>query len=294
LLALLAIGVTQLTGCETPTKATVSTARFAVAPGSTGWAAAFCPGSSRAVGGGVIAEGTRTGIVVEDSGPLDETGTVANTVDGDVAKYWYGAAYDEANTAKSVRVFALCSDTSTATIETSGWTLGGDEQSAISVTCPAGKRALGGGIVETNTLGDVTVAASGPLSASGTIEGTNDGDSPTRWYAAVYNNVPTERNVRVSAICSNSTATIESTAFSLAAQSSGARTATCPSSKRALGGGVVQGGPDALTLVHDSGPLDDSGSVTGTSDGDTATQWYSMIENYDHLAHTFKAYAICE
>ena len=50
--------------------------------------------ATSALGGGVAQSGDAPLLFVRASGPLDSTGTTANTVSGDVAKHWYAAVYN--------------------------------------------------------------------------------------------------------------------------------------------------------------------------------------------------------
>ena len=169
--------------------------------------------------------------------------------------------------------------------------------------CPAGKRALGGGVVQSGQPDRLRVAASGPLDATGFTSKTRDGDVATQWYAAVNNEGfrGITRTFRVFAICSGtSQATIEATALEVnpyTGDDVGEASAKCSSGKRALGGGVVQSGPAETVRVYGgSGPLDATGVTLETTDGDVAKQWYAAVSHSDHInqQRLFKVFAICE
>jgi hypothetical protein len=163
---------------------------------------ARCPAGRRVVGGGV---GTTTASVdikssVRVSGPLDETGLTANTVDGDTARSWYANVY---NGARTYKVFALCSASSDATVEetTLPPPVGGVEGEVAEVArCPAGRRVLGGGVGTTAATVDSYVRVSGPLDETGTTAGTGRGDIARSWYANVFNYVAA-RTYKVFALC---------------------------------------------------------------------------------------------
>ena len=256
-------------------------------------AQAVCPGDTRALGGGVVQSGSASGLWVLTSGPLDESGITAQTNDGDIPKMWYAAVKNGTGGPVNFKVFAVCSDTSSATIEATSIGNSGHEAFAI---CPSGKRALGGGIVQSGPPGNASMQASGPLDSSGTTLETNDGDTADRWYAAVGLYHRTEER-RVFAICtSGPPATIEQTTFTVAGNGVGSpdKFAKCPGSKRALGGGVVQSGTPDLLRVRASGPLDATGVTATTDDGDKATQWYASVLNSATTTRTFRVFAICE
>ncbi len=139
---------------------------------------------------------------VTASGPLDGSGDPAQTKDGDVARRWYASVeVSGAFLGPDLKVFAVCSPTSKATIEAKTFHA---EQSATGedfAVCPGKKRALGGGVMpKDKALGDI-VAASGPLDASGVTLNTDDGDKAKQWYAAQTNNMGGTATFKVFAIC---------------------------------------------------------------------------------------------
>lgn len=282
----------------TPTRATVEATQFTVQNRQTGEAFAVCPGKKRAVGGGVVQSGPASpGMAVRASGPLDATRTTAKTNDGDIAKVWYAAVYNYSGTERTFRVFALCSGTSKATIEATPITAVKpsltDEQYAV---CPGNKRALGGGVVQSGPADRaIYVKASGPLDSTGVTANTITGDIAKQWYAAVANYFPNGPvDFKVFAICSgDSSARIKATPFLAEPERWGERFAKCASTKRALGGGVVQSGPDEDLFVMASGPLDSTGTTLRTNDGDKATQWYAAVDNLGGFRE-LKVFAICE
>src|SRR5215218_4898422 len=87
-------------------------------------AAAACPDGSRVVGGGVdaiagfLSLDRFTDYVVQMSGPVDDTGSWANTEDGEVARQWLAYWVNSSSQTLDFKVFALCSRSSDATIET--------------------------------------------------------------------------------------------------------------------------------------------------------------------------------
>jgi hypothetical protein len=70
--------------------------------------------------------------------------------------------------------------------------------------CRGGKRALGGGVVQSGSAETVRVyGGSGPLDATGVTLETNDGDVAKQWYAAVSHSdhINQQRLFKVFAIC---------------------------------------------------------------------------------------------
>ncbi len=283
----------------TPTRATIEANQFTVAPFSNGEAFAVCPGTKRVVGGGVVQSGPvePLQLLVRASGPLDATGVTLNTNDGDKAKMWYAAVDNFDDTERTFRVFALCSGTSKATIEATPLTVEHDQIGEAFAVCPGNKRALGGGVVQSGPAEFQSVNASGPLDATGVTSQTITGDVAKQWYAAVDNYSGETRNFKVMAICSgDSSAKIKAKAFSVEDGQIGEGVAKCASTKRALGGGVVQSGPAQFLSVYASGPLDASGVTLETKDGDIAKQWYAAASNFSGSGalREFKVFAICE
>ena len=85
---------------------------------------------------------------------------------------------------------------------TSKWLMSSTLSAREYAQCPSGKRALGGGVVQSDTAPDrLSVQASGPLDASGVLSQTKDGDVAKQWYAAVYNGRRTMQDFKVLAIC---------------------------------------------------------------------------------------------
>jgi hypothetical protein len=93
----------------TPTRASIEATQFTVGSNETGEAFAVCPGTKRALGGGVVQSGPAGGVFVLASGPLDATGFTSETKDGDIAKQWYAAVgNDPSGTQRILKEFAIC------------------------------------------------------------------------------------------------------------------------------------------------------------------------------------------
>jgi hypothetical protein len=170
-------------------------------------------------------------------------------------------------------------------------TAGGGGQGKIA-SCGRGERALGGGLVAGNPQ-DATLSASGPLSAQGASGPTGDGDSPKRWYgAAATGNA--DQTYRMFVICApHSEATIEATRFVPPYRVPTGAIARCEQGERAVGGGLVAIGPPDYGPMLSSGPLDASGSIANTRDGDIPKQWQASVYNADDDGRIFKVFAVC-
>jgi hypothetical protein len=185
----------------TPTRATIEATQFAVQSGEVGEEFAVCPGTKRAIGGGVVQSGNSAGPVVLASGPLDATGVTLNTNDGDRAKQWYAAMVNNSGVQRTLKVFAICSGDSSARIKATAFSLAQGQTGEAFAKCASTRRALGGGVVQSGTANNLRVRASGPLDATGITLNTNDGDVAKQWYTAIVNFSGALREFKVFAIC---------------------------------------------------------------------------------------------
>jgi Bacterial Ig-like domain len=171
----------------------------------TGQEYAVCPPNKRALGGGVVQSGPPDALYVRASGPLAETKDAANTVSGDIAKRWYAAVTNLSKEPRNLKVFAICSANSDATIEAAAVALANGQDREEYAVCPPNKRALGGGVVQSGPPDNLFVQASGPLAETKDAANTVSGDIAKRWYAWVVNfpyGGPMV-NLKVFAICSS-------------------------------------------------------------------------------------------
>src|SRR5262249_6003163 len=141
---------------------------------------ATCPAGRRATGGGIGTEGPLSFSLiyygVHLSGPLEASGATADTDDGDAAARWDAAAVNGNASMQTFRTFALCSASSDAVIEATSFNLGSGQKTFASATCPAGRRALGGGLGTTGlAVPQYFLFSSLPLNATGAPGSTADG-----------------------------------------------------------------------------------------------------------------------
>jgi hypothetical protein len=289
------------------TKAKVVAEDFTI-PDIYGDGFATCEGGKRVVGGGAVELDQDSPPFMSNSGPLDESGTTAQTADGDVAKIWYAAGERSAAPGEQgYRVIALCSGTSDAEIEATTFTPDtafarrgvvrrvDSRYGVASAECEGKARAIGGGVVVSGSANGLEVLASGPLDASGKASKTNDGDTPKMWYAAIKGNAPVPTQ-KVFALCSaDSKATIEATKTDVDPQEFPHKNVKCGGDRHVTGGGMVQIGSFPGQYLRASGPLDDSGEAETTQDGDRPTQWHTVVQNYT-ASDTIdvKLLAVCE
>lgn len=194
--------------CSATSDATIAQSNISLAANAVkGSGDSTCPSGTRVVGGGVGTTGPTVGGQVALSGPLGQALTVPNT--GDVARVWV-ASVANGGAAQTYKVFALCSASSDATIAEASFSFPGGAQTEGEAVarCPAGRRALGGGIITTASTVSSTVRRSAPQVGTGfaTIQSalengaTVDTNVSRRWAASVVN-ADDARTYKVLALC---------------------------------------------------------------------------------------------
>ena len=268
--------------------ATVQPAFFLAPLGEAG-ATASCPLGRRITGGGLGASVTAPPSLLRVSGPVDENGQTATTLDGDIAVSWVGNVIN--GIAGTVhRTFAICSATSDAVVYESTFTVPGLDDGGAFESCPVGSRVVGGGVGTTDPTIAGLIKQSAPLGAGGTVGNTVTGQAGRTWGVLMRNPSAQTRTFRAYVVCSlTSDATIVATSFSVAPGSGGQSAATCPAGRRVLGGGIGTLGNQ--TRVNLSVPTDQAGAQVG--EGGVGRQWLAIVSNNDQVARTFKTFALC-
>jgi hypothetical protein len=169
-----------------------------------------CPVGSRAIGGGMgkttdtAIPGASVGPTMYETGPVDGSGTVAGTVDGDVATGWRTIA--DANATYGNRFFAICSAGSDAVVRTASYTvpMGTDGAAGAAAVCPAGSRALSGGqAVDSGQLATDRVSVMGPFATPSELATIATGAVPRAWSAYGRSSDSQARTYRVFALCAS-------------------------------------------------------------------------------------------
>jgi Ca2+-binding RTX toxin-like protein len=201
--------------CSATSHATIQVNPFTVEPRTVNGASVDCPAGKRVVGGGL----SQLDVVsppfgwVQSSGPLDASGTTANTSSGDVGEGWYASVFNFGATARDFHVYAICADDaeSDATIQAKILSVNPGDVGSATVPCPTGRRVVGGGVGQSVALNTPRgyVQESGPVDETGHTTFTQSGDVARSWLASVYNppetGAPT-REFRVFAICASDVA----------------------------------------------------------------------------------------
>lgn len=256
---------------------------------------ATCPTGERIVGGGSGPGGPvdPSYLSLRVSGPFDETGTTAATVDGDVARIWsasIGNAYPTMGTNYPERIFANCSTNSDAVIEATTATAPGGFTMATSM-CSSGTRAIGGGFATFSGDSDFVLRASAPVDETGSVDNTFDGDIARGWSVLVSNGAAA--SIDVYALCSQgSDATVVTNSFFADPVKETTVTANCPIGERALGGGAgttTAPGP----YLTSSAPVAAGRDTAGTMNGDVARGWSASVFNSGGPSARYLTFALC-
>jgi len=94
--------------CSSSSDATVAAASVSVPANSARDAFVNCPAGKVVTGGGIGTPATPLNDYLQVSGPLDATGRTVNTIDDDVAVFWYGSVFNSSLAPREYKVFALC------------------------------------------------------------------------------------------------------------------------------------------------------------------------------------------
>ncbi len=192
--------------CSASTDAkSVRMVKFTAAKGAgdfpIGRAVATCPTGQRAIGGGVIAENANYAGFVMANGPVDETSQVSSTNDGDVPVGWLGAV--KGDEGDRFRVYAICSATSTATVQVESLVLAPNTGGHTGLTCPTGQRALSGGVID--DAGYAWIVSSAPGSATNYASAGTPGIAGG-WHGSVWSIVGSNVLFKVAGVCESATA----------------------------------------------------------------------------------------
>ena len=179
--------------------------------------------------------------------------------------------------------------------------------SEAAVHCPAGERALGGGVFTQSGQTPVALGADGPLEETGATANTDDGDVPRYWYTAASTGAGNDTFIHYAICSASSDATLEATALTIPAYmicpsgcsldtpGRNGAAADCPDGTRAISGGF--GSPEAplgYRRAIFNQPLAAGANLAGTTTGTVAQGWYFFGENDnpDADAH-MKVFAVC-
>ena len=208
--------------------------------GPNGAITVMCPAGQRALGGGASPVNPDPATLTarfRTSAPVGVSGNVA--VNNGIPLGWRTAMTAESGSLGAWRGYVTCSPTSDALMSTVDMIAVVPE---ANVACPAGRRAVGGGVTTISTSDLTIIGTSGPKDASPFAQAA-DGSAPTSWQTILSG---TTADARAVAVCaSNSDANVRSVMLDVpAASSAGAATASCPTGQRAASGGLATGSDD--------------------------------------------------
>ena len=141
-----------------------------------------CPSGSRAIGGGLADLGGGSAVLTRN-GPRDGSASdFGHSADGSVPTRWRVEVLDPAPSARAV---AVCSAGSDATLRGANLTvtaLGADKAQVATVGCPAGQRAVSGGLAADATQdGGTRVGFAAPVATLAELSTIATGATPQAW-----------------------------------------------------------------------------------------------------------------
>jgi hypothetical protein len=265
-----------------------------------GTGSVMCPDGSRALGGGAAPTAPSPGeerfLRVFYSAPLEASGLSSQTDAGDVPRGWMVSVGHNPALSDTYKVFVVCSSSSDAVLASVTPPLA--SPLVATVPCPAGMRAVGGGVgknndtpIPANTQGPYLMQT-GPVDGSGTVAGTTDDDVPVGWRSATFTSVYGQRFF---AVCSTQTDAVVRTATYTVADDTvvGTATVTCPAGTRVLSGGdQVDGTVGSDDRLGRLGPYA-AGLIDQATTGSVARSWTSGSRGAPGGARTHKVFAVC-
>ena len=168
---------------------------------------------------------------------------------------------------------------------------------SLSVKCPQGTVALGGG-VNVSLVHFMKIFSTGPTVNGTRLMSTADGTrgAPDGWFGGIYNGDIFSRPFKVAAICaplSGVTTVVASNSVNPGAFWS--FSVACPAGKIAVGGGVdVE--DHLFMLVTSSSPTVGGSNLVALADGNHGAPngWYGAVRNDSAATKTFKVGVVCQ
>lgn len=282
--------------------ATVVVTSFTVDSNMQGMATGMCPAGTRATGGGA-APSPPVSLTVDlyrvfYSAPVDENGTASTTDAGDVPRGWQVSVGNYGPQPQAFKAFVICSANSDAVLAASQPSSTGALDEVAQ--CPAGSRAIGGGVGKVND--DVIPAATipnplhqtGPVDSTLTFAGTQDGEVAVGWRTVVDSS---SYGDRFFAVCSaQSDAVVRSVSYTLPQvdNAAGGAAVSCPAGTRALSGGQGNDGAnDTMDRVALLGPFRSTSELEAMATGQVPRGWSAYGQSSSTQARTNRVFAIC-
>jgi len=256
--------------------------------GASGAITVMCPAGQRALGGGASPVNPDPATLTarfRTSAPVGVSGSVA--ANNGIPLGWRTAMSAESGTLGAWRGYVTCSPTTDALMATVEMIAAVPE---ADVACPAGRRAVGGGVTTISSSDLTIIGTSGPKDASPFGQAA-DGSAPTSWQTILSG---TTIDARAVAVCaSNSDATVRSVGLDVpAASSAGAATASCPTGQRAVAGGLATTSDDPAMRIGFAAPVASVGQVPGLTSGAVPQSWTLQGGGFS-MALSYRVYVVC-
>ncbi len=282
---------------QSQVRAIVDTER--VDPGSVDEDYAACASGTVLLGGGNAVENDLL-MTVTHAAPSWKTVALNNAADGSHGPpiAWRSGARNDDASPRSLNSAAICAPHSAVSTEVASKTMIAGANAFVSVGCPSGTVAVGGG-VDVSLRAEMRVTSSGPTVGGVRLYAVPDGTygAPDGWWAAVQNNSGSAQSIKVAAICQPLAGVwTVVTSENVAAGASSAKSAVCPTETFATGGGT-DSQDIAMVLVSASapvfGPAHENLMARPYGANPAPTGWEASVRNTDSVSKSFKVAAIC-
>jgi hypothetical protein len=272
-----------------------------VTPGHMGNARVMCPAGMVAVSGGVDPENVFTEVVTSsapvfaanDNRLLFQPNGINPGPTG-----WQASVRNNDTTDKVAKVAAVCRLAPGAVAVVGSTNVNPNGFDTVSLHCPSGMVAVGGGVDPGNVLTEV-VTASAPMFGTVRLLLRADGPAPAPdgWYAGVRNNDTVAKPFKAAVVCTalhNASARVDSGVTAVG--DFGVLRVMCPGGTVAVGGGIDP--QNVFTeAVTSSGPVFAANDhrllfqPNGLQPG--AIGWQATILNQSTESKSFKVATIC-
>ncbi|RNL59954.1 hypothetical protein EFK50_21435 [Nocardioides marmoriginsengisoli] len=268
-----------------------------------GMTTVMCPAGMRATGGGAAPAPPESLTVdlyrVFYSAPVDATGTASATDAGDLPRGWQVTVANYGSQPQGFKAFVICSANSDAVLASAQ--PGGTGTLSVAVPCPAGSRAIGGGVgkISDDLIPGNTVPGAlyqtGPVDATLGFAETQNGDVAIGWRTVVEST--SAYGDRFFAVCSaRSDGVVRAVSYTLPMvdNAAGGAAVACPAGRRALSGGQgTDGAHDPQDRVALMGPFTSPADLNAVASGRVARGWSAYGQTSSAQVRTNRVFAIC-
>ena len=256
-----------------------------------------CSGGKHLVGGGLVPEGSPSGLYVVANGALNSP-ILADVNTGDEPTEFFGRWENLGGGDDRIyRVMRVCmNERHGATLKVKEFAANDDGWGKATASCPRNKVAVSGGVIHDST-NQTYVQTTGPLArARNGYRATSTGDTPRAWYGSLYDaGAGEDETYKLTVICARIPgAEIRVKEATVDRNKVKQKRIKCPDGSFALGGGVVQKGSPVEVYMNASGPLGPAGTAEDTESGDRPQSWLtSFLRDGGSTTNKFKLMAVC-